>query len=151
MVRTFLFVLFFFQNDSSLANNCNTEQGGIKSKSYGLGTGWLSPQHTSRRRWRRFPLWYCTARLPDRGTRLPLSPHCNPPDAPQMDSLGDFHSSHAVSYPLLQTGFQGNRTASLAREGSASTPLFTVPTQGRLLCTQRSGGTKPLTHRDAGL
>ena len=48
-------------------------------------------------------------------TRLPLSPHCNPPKAPfKMDSLGDFHCSHAVSYPLLQIWFQGNITSSLA-------------------------------------
>ena len=31
-----------------------------------------------------------------------------------MDSLGDFHSSHAASYPLLQAGFQGNSTPTLA-------------------------------------
>ena len=50
-----------------------------------------------------------------RRTRLPLSPHCNPPKAPfKMDSLGDFHCSHAVSYPLLQIWFQGNSTSSLA-------------------------------------
>ena len=56
-----------------------------------------------------------------------------------MDSLGDFHSSHAASYPLLQAGFQGNRTQALAGAFGASAPLFTVPTQGRLLCTQRYG------------
>ena len=56
-----------------------------------------------------------------------------------MDSLGDFHSSHAASYPLLQAGFQGNRTRALAGALGASAPLSTVPTQGRLLCTQRYG------------
>ena len=56
----------------------------------------------------------------------------------KMDSLGDFHSSHAASYPLLQAGFQGNRTRALAGALGASAPLSTVPTQGRLLCTQRS-------------
>ena len=88
-------------------------------------------------RW--FPLRCCITALPRRDTRLPLSPHCNPPKAPQkMDSLGDFHCSHAASYPLLQAGFQGNRTRTLAGVFGASAPLFTVPTQGRLLCTQRS-------------
>ena len=57
----------------------------------------------------------------------------------KMDSLGDFHSSHAASYPLLQAGFQGNRTRTLAGVFGASAPLSTVPTQGRLLCTQRYG------------
>ena len=56
-----------------------------------------------------------------------------------MDSLGDFHCSHAASYPLLQAGFQGNRTRTLAGVLGASAPLSTVPTQGRLLCTQRYG------------
>ena len=89
-------------------------------------------------RW--FPLRCCITALPRRDTRLPLSPHCNPPKAPQkMDSLGDFHSSHAASYPLLQAGFQGNRTRTLAGVLGASAPLSTVPTQGRLLCTQRYG------------
>ena len=55
-----------------------------------------------------------------------------------MDSLGDFHSSHAASYPLLQAGFQENRTPALAGAFGASALLFTLPTQGRLLCTQRS-------------
>ena len=55
-----------------------------------------------------------------------------------MDSLGDFHSSHAASYPLLQAGFQENRTPALAGAFGASALLFTLSTQGRLLCTQRS-------------
>ena len=62
------------------------------------------------------------------------------PPAPRQDSLGDFHHSQTVSYPLLQTGFQGNSAASLAGETGASTSLSTLPTQGRLLCTQRYGG-----------
>ena len=33
---------------------------------------------------------------------------------PSDDSLGVFHCSHAVSYPLLQIWFQGNITSSLA-------------------------------------
>ena len=42
-----------------------------------------------------------------RGTRSPLSPHCNPPSAPGWDSLGAFHNSLTVPYPLLQPWFQG--------------------------------------------
>ena len=67
----------------------------------------------------------------------------------KMDSLGDFHSSHAASYPLLQAGFQGNRTRALAGALGASAPLSTVSTQGRLLCTQRYGS-KAREHRNAG-
>lgn len=93
-----------------------TEQGNSGSKSYGLGTGWLSLQRTPRCRWRRFPFQHCFAPLPRRNTRLPLSPHCNPSAVPKMDSLGDFHRSQTVSYPLLQMGFQGNHSASPARD-----------------------------------
>ena len=73
-----------------------------------------------------------------RDTRLPLSPHCNPSGAPSQDSLGDFHHSQTVSYPLLQTGFQGNRRCVPGRGHDALALPSTLPTQGRLLCTQRS-------------
>ena len=106
---------------------CHTEQGSVKSKSYGLGTGWFSPRYTSRRRWRRFPFRYRAALLPDSGTRLPLSPHCNPPKAPDKDSLGDFHYSQTVSYPLLQAGFQENSDSSPAREFSHQLPYPPYP------------------------
>ena len=98
-----------------------TEQGGPEGKSYGLGTGWISPQHTSRRRSGGFPF-----SAAPRCYRYAI-PDCHLvrtaiPPAPHQDSLGDFHSSQTVSYPLLQTGFQGNIISSLAGESMRQLP-----------------------------
>lgn len=88
-------------------------------------------------RW--FPLRCCIVALPRHDTRLPLSPHCNPSKAPRLvDSLGDFHYSHAASYPLLQTGFQEDQNIGSGLSLCPSALRSTLPTQGRLLCTQRS-------------
>ena len=117
----------------------NTEQGSIGGKSCGLGTGWLSPQHAFRRRSGGFPSgaasWRYRVTIPDCHlvrTAIPPRPHH------RVDSLGDFHYSHAASYPLLQTGFQGDQNIGSGLSLCPSALRSTLPTQGRLLCTQRS-------------
>ena len=72
------------------------------------------------------------------GTRLPLSPHCNPLSAPKV-SLGVFHNITHRFYPLLQARFQGAISlSSAATDGNASLPYPHVLTQGRLHCTQHT-------------
>ena len=83
---------------SALSDYSTLNRAAPEGKSYGLGTGWISPQRTSRRRSGGFPFRRCAMVLPCHGTRLPLSPHCNPSGVPvKRDSLGDFHSSPTVS------------------------------------------------------
>ena len=85
-----------------------------------------------------------------RRTRLPLSPHCNPPKAPsEMDSLGDFHCSHAVSYPLLQIWFQGNSTSSLAGDLLHQLPYPPYPRKAGYSAHSVHGSAG--SHRIAGL
>ena len=73
-------------------------------------------------------------------TRLPLSPHCNPLSALWgKDSLGVFHNIKRRLYPLLQARFQGAISLSAAATvGNASLPNPSLPTQGRLHCTQHT-------------
>ena len=64
-----------------------------------------------------------------------------------MDSLGDFHCSHAVSYPLLQIWFQGNITSSLAGDLVHQLPYPPYP---RKAPKQKSKKHKPHIHNAAG-
>ena len=61
------------------------------------------------------------------------------PPMSREDSLGDFTAVRPSLSLFCSQGFKGINTASLAGETGASTSLSTVPTQGRLLCTQRYG------------
>ena len=101
-------------------------------------SGWLSPQRTSRCRWRRFPLRRCTPLSPDDGTRLPLSPHCNP-FAALADSLGDFHPGVTPFLILFcRKNFKERSYFALGRSLVRCFSYPNFPTQGRLRCTQRS-------------
>ena len=88
--------------------------GSKKSKSYGLGTGWISPEHTPRCRWRRFPFQHSGAALPS------TLPDCHLVRTailflPGEDSLGDFHHSPTASLASFAKRVSpGNHSAALA-------------------------------------
>lgn len=84
----------------------------------------------------RFPFDPTGQTLPEMATRLPLSPHCNPPSAHY--SLGVFHRS-----PIqLLASFAGKVSGAIALQSvhrpRCLSPPPRLPTQGRLRCTQHT-------------
>ncbi len=123
--------------------------GGRKSKSYGLGTGWISPQSASRCRWRRFPVRPCGTASPVRATRLPLSPHCNPFSAPLKDSLGDFHHSPSVSLASFAERVSGGDHGT-ALAGALPRSSLIHPPHARQATAAHSVTARRRMHRIAG-
>ena len=105
---------------------------GGKGKSYGLGTGRISPRHTSRCRWRRFPLRCRGAASPVRATRSPLSPHCNPFSARSGQPRCFPPQSSRLFSLFCKPGFRGRSNGPSGQRAPPVVPPSTRLTQGRL-------------------
>ena len=123
--------------------------GSRQSKSYGLGTGWISPEHTSRCRWRRFPFQHSGAASPS------ALPDCHLVRTailflPGKDSLGDFHHSPTASLASFAKRVSpGNHSAALAGAAPRGSLIHPPHVKAGYVRAQRYGPERPM-HRITG-